>query len=56
MDAADADDSGAVLLNDAVSIFTSLFLGGEAPIGGDECHEDFTSDSLGCETDNSCDF
>ena len=55
LDAADVDDSGEVLLNDAVYLFANLFSGGRAiPAPYPGCGMDTTSDRLDCER-STCD-
>ena len=59
LDSADTDDNGALVISDAVIIFSYLFTGGPAPVApspssttyaSDDCAEDPTDDELGCET------
>ena len=56
MDAADADDNGAINLTDAVYTLNFLFLGGtEIPEpAGAECGVDPTEDELGCANPPNC--
>jgi hypothetical protein len=51
MDAADADDSGALDLTDAIYVLQFLFMGGTKPPapGPDACGPDPAGTSLGCE-------
>jgi hypothetical protein len=51
LDAADADDSGALAITDAIRILGYLFLGGAEPPapGPTSCGTDPTADGLGCE-------
>ena len=59
MDAADVDDDGRVLINDAVSVFGWLFSGGASPAPPapavadyppENCGVDGSDDELGCAT------
>ena len=56
IDAADADDSGQVALNDAIFLFANLFSGG-APIPAPypDCGRDPTPDALSCESSTCLD-
>jgi hypothetical protein len=58
MDAADANDTGAVEITDAIIIFSWLFTGGAAPAAPSplspgytaaECGPDATEDGIGCD-------
>ena len=58
MDAADANDSGAIEITDAIIVFGWLFSGGEGPLepspsssaySASDCNKDPTSDLIGCE-------
>ncbi len=50
LDAADADDSGEIQLNDAIFLFANLFSGGRPiPAPYPECGQDGTADRNGCE-------
>jgi hypothetical protein len=55
LDAADADDSGAVNITDAAFILASLFQGGaEPPAPFPTCGPDPTDDGLGCKAYGAC--
>lgn len=54
-DAADANDSGAVNVSDAVTLLDFMFLGASPPAAPwPECGEDTTDDDLACATYEAC--
>ena len=57
MDSADANDTGAIEITDAIIIFGWLFTGGNAPAPpgptspgylSSDCGEDLSEDTIGC--------
>jgi hypothetical protein len=57
LDAADANDDGAVDIADAIALLSHLFAGsGDVPQPFAECGIDPTVDGLGCERYPTCSF